>query len=595
MIADNRFLMIIYLIIMKKTLALIMCLLSSMTFLMSSDMQNSRMIESASPLYEYVDALYSLCGFGKPTTNRPWSEAEARQIISLVDSRRLDETGLKLLAEAQKLINDKRRFIINDEFSMSAGADFTYELYAHRNEDFCLESDWARGYSKRKPLIHFSFDFAASDFFYTYFDVNYQFGRASHLDEYNYYSSSDKISLDGYVGSYKLAPTAHYVSKSHFFSSALISNFYTDTYDFSFIWPKRAIFSFGGKNWNISLNRDRLKIGDSHIGNLLVDDYTDYNDFCRLSVFVNGFRYDWIAMFFNTLTSSSETMTEESRMFLIHTLEFRIWDRLSLKVSENVMYKYEVMDFQFLNPAFIYHNLNNRSMFNAIAYIEATMQLCRGLNLYGQYIMDQARAPHEGPEQSDASGFIAGIEHTAALSKGLLGSYAEFVCTMPLLYRRDKVDFIKVSRYYHQNKLGIPGVESGHIPFFEFIGLQFGGDTIALKVGADYTIPGLLKASAACLLLEHGEMTLYKSHSVSGKNDDDANYPGSTPSGDFSTRAILLSAYASINLERMLKWPGVSAEAELDWIGRWKHSRASGEYSEQKTDTQLSLGVTVAL
>lgn len=73
----------------------------------------------------------------------------------------------------------------------------------------------------------------------------------------------------------------------------------------------------GGKNWNISLNRDRLKIGDSHIGNLLVDDRTDYNDFFRLSVFVNGFRYDWIAMFFNTLTSSSETMTEESRMLLV--------------------------------------------------------------------------------------------------------------------------------------------------------------------------------------------------------------------------------------------------------------------------------------
>jgi hypothetical protein len=580
----------------KRLFALVACALILVCGV--SARVDGRIIISTSPIYDYMDTLYSLSSMSQPATNRPWSEAEARQILSKLDRSSLGQFGQSLYDEALGIIDEGSKWQINDDFGLSADADFTYELYAHSNgDDFNLETDWIRSYSDRKPLIHFSFDFSASDFFYTTFDASYQMGRAAHRDSFEGYLGSPLASSDGYVGSYKLTSSSHFVSNSYFFSSPLMSNFFTDTYDFSFIWPKRAIFSFGGKNWNFSLSRDKLKIGDAYLGNLLVDDVTDYNDFSRLSIFVDDFRYDWILMFFNTWTSSGENKADDingNRMMMIHTLEFRLWDRATLKVSENVMYRYDTLDLQFMNPAFIYHNLNNRSMFNAIAYIEANVAVFKGFQLYGQYVMDQARALHEGTEQSDSSGFVAGAQYTSELGKGYLESNAEFVYTTPLLYRRDKLDFIKVSRYYHLDEFDTSSYE-GHIPFFEFIGFQFGGDTIALKIGADYTRPSVFGTSLYVLLMEHGQMNLYKSHSQSLSNEGEADYNGKTPSGDVITRAIAASFSFDASLDKAFKWPGVSAGFELDWIGRFKYTKATGAYSDPEMDVQFSLSMTVAL
>lgn len=559
-----------------------------------ADCVNARFIPADSEIYDCMDALYSLSSLGKPSTNRPWSESEARLLLSKVNRFELNETADMIYARASQIIDEHTRWTIK-EFGISANADFTYEMYAHANSsEFFLESDWIRGYSQRKPLMHFGFDFTASDFFYTSFDANYQFGRASHLDAFETYKGSQRISADGYVGSYKLSDTAHFVSRSYFFGSPFVSNFFTDTHDFSFIWPKRAIFSFGGKNWNLSLNRDKLKIGDAHTGNLLVDDYSDYNDFSRLSVFIDGFRYDWILMFFNTLTSNSEDMTDEARMMMIHTLDFRIFDRVSLKISENVMYRYSVFDLQFLNPAFIFHNLNNRKMFNALAYIELNAQILKGLGIYLQFAMDQARAPNEGDEQSDSSGWIAGIEHTATALGGMFESYVEFVYTTPLLYRRDGVDFIKVSRYYHQDPLDT-AVYSGHIPFFEYIGFQFGGDTVSYKIGTSFSMPSLLKASVSALWLEHGQMNLYKSHNAGNINENEANYQEKSPSGDVTTRALALSSKFETSMEGFFRWPGTKCSVELDWIRIWNYTKATRSYSDGRSDLQLSLSITASI
>lgn len=137
-----------------------------------------------------------------------------------------------------------------------------------------------------------------------------------------------------------------------------------------------------------------MKLGKSHIGSLLVDDHSDYSDTIRTTFFNKYFTYDWILMPLNTLTSDSEDVTTEGRIYMIHTLDFRILDRVSLKLSENVVWKYSVFDLGYLNPSFFFHNLNNRSLFNALAYIELNIALTKGVNIYGQYAMDQARAPH---------------------------------------------------------------------------------------------------------------------------------------------------------------------------------------------------------
>lgn len=577
----------------NKVLLVLLVLIASSAMVLSA-VDYGRIIDPASPLYDYADLLYSLSSMSRPSTNRPWSEGEARLILEKLGASRLDPDGQELYDKAWSLVDEDLRFSNGKGFSFNAGADFSFEMYTHSNpEDFYLESGWARGYSRRKPLMHYYLEFNASDFFYTTFDANYQFGRASQFDSYTGYIGSER-DCNGYVGSYQLASSAHYVSSSWFFRERLMTNFFTDTHDFSFIWPKRAILSFGGKNWNFSFSRDRLKIGDGRIGNLLVDDYSDFNDYSRLSVFVDGFKYDWILMYFNTLTSSSEEAGAEGRMMMIHTLEFRPWDWAAFKISENVMYRYPVLDLQFLNPAFIYHNLNNRGMFNALAYLEAEVQLFKGLELYGQYALDQARAPHEGFGQADSSGFVAGLEYSCQALDGFIQSYAELVSTTPLLYRRGKVDFIKVTRYYHQDPNNT-SLYSGHMPVFEYIGFQFGGDTRALKVGAEYTRSGLGKLGAYGLLLDHGAMNMYMSHNTGGDNNAEANYPGQTPTGDVITRALNLGAKLNLDMEALFSWPGVSLECEFDWIGAWQYEKAAKRYFDLKVDRQLSLSLSARL
>ena len=42
-------------------------------------------------------------------------------------------------------------------------------------------------------------------------------------------------------------------------------------------------------------------------------------------------------------------------------------------------------------------------------------------------------------------------------------------------------------------------------------------------------------------------------------------------------------------------WPGVTLEAELDWIGKWDFNSQTKEYSGRKTDTQFSISVNIEI
>lgn len=552
-----------------------------------------RVIERDSPLYDYLDILYSLSGKAKPNTNRPWTESQARLYISEIDYSSLSEEGKAIYRKAEEEIGNGLRWEMGEDFGLTLGLTFNNEFYVHTDSSFDTEEEWVRSWNDRRPLIEILFEASSSNNLYTSADILYRYGRATTEDHFGSLIEDGKVSKDSYVGTYKIEDSdTPYIISSDYFSSLFTSNFFTDTRNFSFIWPHRAIFSVGGDSWNLSFNRDRLKIGDSHIGSLLIDDHSDYSDYIRTTFFNKYFTYDWILMSLNTLVTDSEDKENEARLYMVHTLDFRILDKVSLKLSENIMYKYSVLNLGFLNPSFFFHNLNNRSLFNALAYIEVNINPFQGLAIYGQYAMDQARAPNEGDSQSDASGFSLGAEYTFSSLKGVFEAYCELLYTTPLLYRRDGVDFIKASRYYHMD--GDNG-SSGHMPFFEYIGYRYGGDTRTVKLGLDYFNPSWGKTKLYCQLMEHGEMSIYSSHNSEGNNEDDANIAASTPSGDTTVRAIVMSLYTTINLDSIFHWPMVSGEMEMDWIGRWDYLKSERKYSSFVHDLQVSLGITVAL
>ncbi|MCI7607293.1 MAG: hypothetical protein MSS69_11145 [Spirochaetales bacterium] len=575
---------------MKRVFVLVIFIL--FMFPLFSSEVDARFIETDSPIYAEMDALYALSTLASPNTNRPWTESQARLYLSKIDPNSLNEEGKRLYESVEEEINKGLRWEYEDGFSLSGGITFSNEFYAHTNSDFDTEEEWVRSWTDRKPLIRLWGEVSTGEMFYTSADILYRYGRAAMDDHYGLLK--DIMTSDGYIASYVITDPENtpYVVSSKYFSDKLSSNFFTNTQNFSFIWPRRAIFSVGGDRWNVSFSRDRMKLGKSHIGSLLVDDHSDYTDSFRATFFNKYFTYDWVLMPLNTLTSDSEDPTTEARLYMIHTLDFRIFDRVSLKVSENVMWKYNVFDIGYLNPSFFFHNLNNRSMFNALAYIEVNAAVTKGLSIYAQYAMDQARAPHEGDGQSDAWGFSLGGEYTFTATKGIFTLYSEYLLTSPLLYRRDEMDFIKVSRYYHQ---GSDNDTYGHIPFFEYIGYRYGGDTNTVKTGVTYTLPSWGNAEFYVQLMEHGAMSIYSSHNKYGKNEDEANIKESTPTGDNVLRAVTVSLKGDFDISNILSWPGISLYGEADWIGTASFNKENKTYSDYKTDFQLSLGVSVAI
>ena len=537
-----------------------------------------------STIYEDMDALYLLCGLARPSTNRPWSDSQARLILSKIDRNGLSPVAAGLYDSILSELDKGLRWKIGDDFQLDAGIVFGLEMYAHSNTaDFTTEDDWERSYQERKSLMRVHFDFTSSDFLYTTSDLHYKWSRADYNDTYAQ-NLADRASADGYIASYKIDATSYYVKKSYAFSRGFFTNFFTNTMNFSFIWPKRAIFSLGGDRWNLSINRDVLSLGNAWFGNLLVDKH-HFSDYARFSVFGKNFNYDWILMFLNTTVSDNEqSATTEGRIFMIHTLQFRILDRISMTVSENVMYRYNTFDLGFMNPAFIYHNLNNRSMFNALAYAEVNWAIVPGLEVYAQYALDQARAPHEGESQSDSSGIVAGLRHTSA----------EFAQTTPLLYRRDIVDFVRVNRYWSHGALD-ESFGGGHVPFFDYIGFPYGGDCRLLEIRTTYRSLDHWQVSAFVRGTDRGAMNLYKPHNESGNNEDDAYYAGKTPSGDIISRNLVCGVEFKADLEKLFSWPGISFEGELDWLSRWDYTKATRQYSDHRSDVQLTLGFSVSV
>jgi hypothetical protein len=360
-----------------------------------------------------------------------------------------------------------------------------------------------------------------------------------------------------------------------------MTNYLEHSYDVDFITPKRAMAAVGGALWDFGFSRDKVSWSNGHTGNFILGSQGDYQDFARFNLFTDRFKYQWLNVFLET-TTGGESPDTKFRMLMAHRLEFRILKGLTFAVSENVMYQNDVFDLRYLNPAFIYHNLNNRSMFNAIAHAEADWNFAKGFSLYGQFVMDQARAPNEDASQSDAMGYMGGLEYSGQAGPGILESSLEFVLTSPLLYRRDGVDFLMFRKYFTH---GNPGV--GYIIAVDYLGYQYGGDAMVLQWDTKWRLPGQGSLGLRLFGMRHGEV--YYGNPVS------PGYQGATPSGDVTDETFIASLTGEYELTKLIRWPGARLSAELDWILRRSYTKSTDSYSSLSADLQFTAGITLSL
>ena len=576
---------------MKKHVILLLILVFAL-FSVTAYTNNAIVFDPEDSVYEDMDALYSEAFLVRPSTKRPWSEAEVRMMLERVDVTSLGEYGMELYRKIEDKINSGLRWNWGEDLGVNVGFETTAEMYAHTNgDDFTTEYDWERTYDERKSFLRLLVELTSGDGFYTTSDLHFRHNRVDRLDTFTHYSTSEggRLSSDGYVGSYKLSsPDLYFISRSNQFASTFMTNIFFDTTHFSFIWPRRCVFSFGGEKWNFSVSRDRLELGNAYFSSLLVDDHT-FSDYARLSFFSNYFKYDFVMLFLNSIVEPGEPENDESRVYLIHTLEFRVLDRVSFTLSENVMYKYSTLDFEYLNPSFIYHNLNNRSMFNALAYLDVNVLITKGFEFYGQLAIDQAQAPNEDDSQTSSYGITGGLQYTRNFTRGSLRLYAEYTKTTPMLYRRDKVDFIRNTRYNAINGTAY------FVNCFDYVGFTYGGDCRMLELNAKYTSTQNWDITLFSRFVQKGEVNIYTSHNSSGNNDDWANLRGDTPYGDRVTYFCVAGVKGSYDAEKLFSWPGVSFSAELDWVSRFVYTKSTGTRTEAQSDLQLTASVTVAL
>ncbi|MBQ0070962.1 MAG: hypothetical protein KBS81_03770, partial [Spirochaetales bacterium] len=407
-------------------------------------------------VYSSLDGLYHLKGMATPSSSRPWTLSEAELILSRIDAssligveKSLYETAVAALAAEAPRWND------GDGFRFGLDLDVYPEGYAHTNGDeFRTETSWAYAYNDRRKFLELGIEMSIEEWFYSYCSLQYTLGRYTLSGGGKSYDSATEYpyglgaTVSDNSPNYTL-DDVHLIKDCRWYFQPFTINIPSASKYFAFEWPLRAFVSFGGDDWNFFVGRDRIKWGESHVGNMIVDDHVSYHNLMRFRGYTGRFTYEWDSLFLDANPREGEsTDVDKVRMYLLHRLGFRPYENLSFTVSENVMYQSRELSLQMLNPGMIYHNLNNRENFNAILYVDFSYAPMCGLNLYGQFALDQATAPNEDSNQDAAWGCLLGAEYTKAIGNGVLSADIEVDCTSPAFYRRDKVDFLMFQREF---------------------------------------------------------------------------------------------------------------------------------------------------
>lgn len=565
---------------MKKLFALI-----SILFLVCSLYAvDSYIIPIDSELYTLVDTLYRAEGLAIPATSRPWSKAQADKIVEYANSLGIDEVNSSLYESILNVLDSEdMKWSFPDGFGFSAELNINPEFYYHTNtEEFISEENWAYDFNDRSKFLDFNLGFSLDDYFYTYCDLLYSVARYGEGGTVFYTPEEIKAGIGAIIpaGSY----TENIIKENTRYSESFSLNMPSHSGFFDFCWPKRAFVSFGNEKVNLIIGRERIEWGNSNVGNFIFDKHVEYHDLARLSLYSDFFSYEWTNLFLDSNYYGSEEDDLGYSIYMAHRLDFRILRNLTFTISENVMYKAQTLDFGNLNPGNIYHNLNKRHIFNAIAHAELNYSPIKGMLLYGQFCLDQATAPNESDSQSPSIAYLAGIEYSHKAGKGHLTANAEYVYTSPLLYRRDEVDFLT----FHKDNV----FEAWDAIRLYYIGFPYGGDVNLIHFGIDYDIPETLYLSFTAEFMNKGEMTLLKPHNASGDNNDYAYLEDNkSPSGDIVNRYTTLTLSGEYKLPQLLSFMDASVTGNISYVKAVEEVKQSKEIRSSKDDVQLSMGL----
>lgn len=533
----------------------------------------AQVIPLASSVYEDMDLLYLLAGKGTPSGSRPWTKAEAQAILGGVRKENLQAVARSLYTSIQKKVEAPLRWNFSDGFSLSAYADVSVENYIHSNSEFSSYGAWDYSYVDRKPLVRLRLDMAVSDFFYTYSDLQYGYGLHTKDDTLDYLGPGEMVGalIPANSGLYYVDENTKLVQYEKWYANNII----TSTTHIDFQTPKRSVISLGSERWNATFSRDRISWGNSKIGNFILDDHVDFHEYLRFTTYSEYFKYEVLVVFFDTYHASTSIL----RMLLAHRLEFRPWSKVSFAVSENVMYQDDKLDLRFLNPSFIFHNLNERNKFNAIAHIELAYVPFAGFRLYGQFALDQAVAPNEGDNpELPAWGMSLGADYAAAFAQGVLQSSIEASMTIPHMYRRDTVDFLMARRYAGLNTNAWDAVK------LDYIGSPYGGDALVLHARTLYKVADVGSLSLAVTGVLKGDVDMF-----TVLDDSFSEYGTTMFSDDVIHTSFIATLAGALDVGFSTAW---QVYAQVSVLAKGSYLQSQQAFNPHAWDVQFVMGTT---
>lgn len=475
-----------------------------------------------SRIYGEISDIYLLTGHAMPSSAGPWTGAE---LLSMIRAIPFEEIPASMRETARMIVEELEKGLDIDvgPVSLQFGGDFNPELYAHTEtngitrmdtngvyeKSFVGRENWAYDLTHSNPLFQLTFRFDVSDMFYVY--VGFPFKAGFHG-----YSGYERE-----IGATSLGTNIPGLQT--------IGNGFAFSLDPN--WPDRAFASFGGRAWNVQIGRDRLSWGLGMTGNLGISDNLPHHDMLRFTAFSNSFKYTFLISsfphkvnFYDPYRGSDMRGNVEKdpirgiNLYLAHRVEVRLFsDRLSLSVTEAIMYASDTgtLDLRIFNPAIIFHNIYTPSNSNSTLVLEADWTPVKGLNIYGQFILDDLAITGEKAGSPDsygypnALGYLAGAKYAMEVWDGILSFNIEGAFIDPytyLRYDRDPwqpeaygLDYIVSTRTY------VVGSPEDCLVYDEYVlGYRYGGDCTVADLNVEWKKSGLIAVSANAFFMAHG-------------------------------------------------------------------------------------------
>lgn len=569
---------------MKKVLSfLIGFIFTGLIFAQTQNLNQHKIWSVDSDTYKYITYLYLAEGHSLPNSTGPWSTQELRNMVLNVEPVKVENEQLynKILLA----LNEDSKFCTKDGFHFNLGVSFNPEIYVHSNpEVFNLESDWNYDFEKRHDVLSIYSDSYIGNNIYAF--TNYGMGYASYC--------------------------ANETHQKMLYSPVFMSNVpflpIKDVTHLSVNFPDRAFISAGGEHWSASFGRDVIRWGNGETGNMIIGGNAKYDNNFRFSAFYNAFKYSTICIFYPHVQNLNKTGQDQGldglKLFMAHRMDFRFWqDKINLAITEAVLYQNasNTFDITYFNPMNLYHNYYIRGNGNSIMGVDLDYTIIPGLNVYGEFAMDETSSIGEPATESEKggrpgkNGFLGGVKYVHPTSLGILKLNMEGVYASPYLYLREKYNESSktqgLSLYGHvrefQNHDGIEYIRN-------CIGYVYGGDCAVADFKAELDSLGNWKAGFETFYMAHGTIYndiyddwMHGSMDFIAKEDKTDRPQGTDPSNP------------SGEIENFLRLSLTGDYKFFDWLGtyagidNWFIWNKDNKVSSMVYDFQLYMGVEI--